>query len=314
MKLSVIVPVYNAEAYLRDCVGSLLAQTVDDYELILIDDGSTDRSWELLEAYAGENPDRVVVRHVENGGQGRARNIGIELARGEYLGFVDSDDWVLPEMYAKLLRKAETERADVVVCDIKKIYEDRSTEPLSAWRDDRPIAAAGSACDKLFRRSAVGDVRFSEGTWYEDFAFSAKVLMRAAKTVHIPEMLYMYRCGQPSTMHNNNAIKNLDMLKVMEDLKRFVESGEGERDDYEFLLINHVLLDSISRLAQQDAPERKAVIRRMRDYVRENVPDLNACRSYRQESGKRRAVMRMNYMGGEDAAQLLLKAKKRILG
>ena len=205
MKLSVIVPVYNAESYLRDCIGSLAAQTIDDYEVILVNDGSTDRSEELMEEYRQAYPEKIRCLTVENGGQGRARNLGLELARGDYVGFVDSDDWVLPEMYDKLYRKAEAEQADIVVCDIRKIYADRSTEPLSTWREGVPIASAGSACDKLFRRELIREIRFPEGLWYEDFAFSAMALMRSKKTVYLPEILYMYRCGQTSTMHNNNA-------------------------------------------------------------------------------------------------------------
>ncbi len=312
MRLSVIIPVYNAAAFLPDCVASLLAQTLDDYELIFVDDGSTDQSPEILKRFQIENPDRIHILSLENGGQGRARNYGLEIAQGDYIGFVDSDDWVLPEMYAKMYRKAEAEQADIVVCDIEKMNADGSRERLSTWQDNKPIASAGSACDKLFRRSAIGDIRFPEGLWYEDFAFSAKLLMRARKTVHLPEMLYKYRCGQPSTMHNNNARKNLDILEIMEELREFLESGEGQRADYEYLLLNHVLLDSISRLAQQSGSERRDVIRLLRDYVRREIPRLRSCESFRRENGKRRLIMRMNYTGMEDAAQKLLQLKRKL--
>ena len=96
----------------------------------------------------------------------------------------------------------------------------------------------------------------------------------------------------------------------MEQLRQFMERGEGSREDFEFLLINHVLLDSISRLARQDVPERRRVIRKLREYVKRNIPNLAACSSFRAESGSRRTVMRMNYKGLEDAAQLMLKIKK----
>ncbi len=312
MKLSVIVPVYNAQDYLHDCIGSLLAQTLEDSELILVNDGSADASKRIMEEYGRAHPDRISCLTVENGGQGRARNIGLELAKGEYVGFVDSDDWVLPEMYEKLCTKAEVEQADVVVCDIRKVYEDGSTELLTTWQENKPLASAGSACDKVFRRGVIGDIRFPEGLWYEDFAFSAKVLMRSKKTVYLPEELYLYRCGQPSTMHNNNAQKNLDILSIMEDLRRFLDSGEGKQEDFEYLLLSHVLLDSISRLAQQDDPQRKDVIGRLRSYVRESIPNLSACRSFRQESMSRRTVMLLNYLGMEDLAQQLLRMKRKL--
>ncbi len=242
-----LLPVYKAEAYLRRCVDSLLAQQLDDYEIILVDDGSPDASGAICDEYAARGG-RVRCLHIDNGGQGRARNFGMEIARGDYLGFVDSDDWVEPDMYPRLLQCAESEGADVVVCGIRALHEDGREESLPVWQEGNPMAAAGSACNKLFRREAVGDIRFPEGLWYEDFGFSAKLLMRSGKTVYLPEDLYDYRVGQPSTMNNENARKNLDMLEIMEDLREFT-AAEGKRDDFEYLLINHVLLDSVNRLS-----------------------------------------------------------------
>ena len=99
MKLSIIVPVYNVEKFLNKCLDSLIGQTMEDYEIILVDDGSKDASGRICDDYAERYPELVRVLHIDNGGQGRARNFGIETARGEYLGFVDSDDWVETDMY-----------------------------------------------------------------------------------------------------------------------------------------------------------------------------------------------------------------------
>lgn len=311
MKISVIVPVYRAEAYLRRCVDSLLQQEQAAPEIILVDDGSPDASGMICDSYAAEYPERVRVLHIENGGQGRARNKGMELARGEYLGFVDSDDWVEPSMYRKLLETAEREHADVVVCGIRALRGDGSEELLPVWKEGNPMAAAGSACNKLFRRTAVGDVRFPEGLWYEDFSFSAKLLMRSKKTVYLPEALYDYRKGQVSTMNNENARKNLDMLEVMEDLREFTEA-EGSREDFEYLLINHVLLDSVNRLTLQHTPDKLEVIWLMRSYVREHIPRLTECGAWKREDRKRRIIMKLNYDGLEDLSRLLLKIKKAL--
>ena len=311
MKISVIVPVYRAEAYLRRCVDSLLQQEQAAPEIILVDDGSPDASGTICDSYAAEYPERVRVLHIENGGQGRARNKGMELARGEYLGFVDSDDWVEPSMYRKLLETAEREHADVVVCGIRALRGDGSEELLPVWKEGNPMAAAGSACNKLFRRTAVGDVRFPEGLWYEDFSFSAKLLMRSKKTVYLPEALYDYRKGQVSTMNNENARKNLDMLEVMEDLREFT-LAEGSREDFEYLLINHVLLDSVNRLALQHTPDKLEVIWLMRAYVREHIPRLTECDAWRREERKRRIIMKLNYDGLEDLSKLILKIKKAL--
>ena len=308
MKLSVIVPVYRAEDYLRECVDSLLNQTLRDMEIILVDDGSPDGSGAIMADYAARFPERIKTLTLDNGGQGRARNRGMELAEGEYLGFVDSDDYVLPGMYETLCRTADAEGADIVDCEIEAFYPDGSTERLRTWRDERPIAAAGSACNKLFRRSAVGEIRFPEGLKYEDFGFSAKLLLRSEKTVHLPEALYRYRVGQPSTMHNLNSRMNLDLLEIMEDLHESMDP-ERDRDDFEFLLLNHVLLDGIKRLAAQDGAERDMCIAQLREYVKQYIPRLGSCPSFKAESRNRRIVMRLNYMGLHDLALKLLDLK-----
>ena len=148
-------------------------------------------------------------------------------------------------------------------------------------------------------------MRFPEGLWYEDFAFSAKLLMLSRKTVFVDKPLYIYRCGQLSTTNNNNARKNLDILAIMEDIRAFADAG-GYRDEFEFLLINHVLLDSIKRLALQTSPDKREVIAALRVYVRENIPKLSACESYRAEARNRRLVMWLNYHGLERLAIALL--------
>ena len=308
MKLSVIVPVYKAEKTLRQCVDSLLAQTLGDLEIILINDGSPDGCEAILDDYAKRYPAIVRTRTVSNGGQGRARNFGLEIARGDWIGFVDSDDWVQPEMYETLITAAEREGAAIAVCDILRCFEDGSRDTLRAWREGSALTAAGSCCDKVFRRSLVSDLRFPEGLWYEDFAFSALALSRAGKLSRVPEPLYCYRIGHPSTMHNQNARKNLDLLAVL-DLLRKPMLEAGKRDDYETLVMGHALLDAINRVQRQEGKEKFTVIKRIRDYVNRTIPDLSRCPAFRAESGKRRLVMWLNYHGLNRLSGALLKLK-----
>ena len=312
MKLSVIVPVYNVEKYLAECLDSLLAQTMTDMEILLVDDGSTDSSGEIAERYAAANPGRIRCLRVDNGGQGRARNFALPLAKGAYLGFVDSDDRVVPDMYEKLCRCADETGADVVSCDFLERYEDGTENMVPGAFQDHPLSFAGSCCNKVFRAALAGDLRFPEDRlWYEDFYFSAVMLIRAKHTEYIREPLYIYRRGQPSTMHNNNAPKNLDILRIMDMLERELDM-RGRRDDFEFLLINHVLLDTISRLANQNDPQKKSVIRKAREYVRKKIPSLPACKSFRAETVRRRIIMYLNYVGLEDLGRLILKIKNAV--
>ena len=311
MKLSIIVPVYNVKAFLADCIESILAQTENDYELILIDDGSTDGSADIIADYAGRYPYKIKTLRVENGGQGRARNFGIEMAKGEYLGFVDSDDWVERTMYEKLLERAWDTDADLVYCDFMGRYDDGRTEYLSAALQDNKMSAAGSSCNKIFRRELVGDVRFPVGLWYEDFSFSAMMLMKASITEYIREPLYIYRCGQESTMHNNNSMKNLDIIRIMDGLEDTVLTERG-REDFNFLLINHMLLDSINRLMYQNSPDKLKAIRELQSYVKKHIPKLLSCESFKQEKLRRRVIMFLNYHHLESASKCVFKMKKKL--
>ena len=313
MKLSIIVPVYKVEEYLGECVDSLLSQTIDDYEIILVDDGSPDNSGKIADEYAAANPNMIRVLHIDNGGQGRARNFALDIAKGDFVGFVDSDDWVTHDMYEKMYTRAAETGADVVVCDFMERFADGRESMLPASLQDNWLGSAGSSCNKIFRRSLVGALRFPVGLWYEDFYFSAVMLLRSKHTEFIAEPLYIYRRGQESTMHNNNAAKNLDMLTIMDMLEKEMLPA-GYKDDFEFFLVNHVLLDSISRLAKQDAPERKEVIGKLRQYVQAKIPKLSGCGSYKKESRKRRLIMWMNYHGLEDAGQFILKINQTLHG
>lgn len=313
MKLSIIVPVYKVEEYLGECIDSLLSQTIDDYEIILVDDGSPDNSGKIADEYAAANPDMIRVLHIDNGGQGRARNFALDIAKGDFVGFVDSDDWVTHDMYEKMYTRAAETGADVVVCDFMERFADGREGILPASLQDNWLGSAGSSCNKIFRRSLVGELRFPVGLWYEDFYFSAVMLLRSKHTEFIAEPLYIYRRGQESTMHNNNAAKNLDMLTIMDMLEKEMVPA-GYKDDFEFFLVNHVLLDSISRLAKQDAPERKEVIGKLRQYVQAKIHKLSGCSSYKKESRKRRLIMWMNYHGLEDAGQSILKINQTLHG
>ena len=309
MKLSVIVPAYNAEKTIRQSLDSILAQTRPVDELIVINDGSTDGTEEILQEYRDAYPDCFRFRTVENGGQGRARNIGFDLSSGDWIGYVDSDDWIDPEMYERLIAAAEREHADLALCEVLAHFPDGSTARESIYREERAMAAAGFANNKLFRRSLIETIRFpEEKLWYEDAEFTAVAIHRAGKIAHIPDPLYHYRRGLPSTMNNNNARKNLDLLEVMRHLED--ELLPDDRDDFEFLVLNHVLLDAMNRVQAMTAEDKKDVLWLLRQYVREKITNLNASRSFREESRNRRIIMRLHYLGLSGLAEAILKLKR----
>ncbi|MDO5445766.1 MAG: glycosyltransferase, partial [Eubacteriales bacterium] len=196
MKISVIIPVYNAEKFLRSCLDSVLNQTMDDYEVILINDGSTDSSPEIIGEYQEKYPEKIRSLTVDNGGQGRAKNFGIDMSCGEYITNVDSDDRIAPDMLEKMYSAAVENDADVVVCDFFRVIDGKEFYE-EAKLTENPLSAVGQCWNKLFRRSLVGDIRYPVGLWYEDSEFSGKLMISSRKTVFVHEALYYYNIGHP---------------------------------------------------------------------------------------------------------------------
>lgn len=203
--ISVIVPVYKVEQYLPRCVDSLLHQTYENLEIILVDDGSPDRCGEICEEYARKDP-RIRVIHKENGGLSSARNAGIDVARGEYLGFVDSDDWVEPEAYALMAEMAVEEKLPMVCggrYDVSsKITEKKiglcpqlreviSGEELASriFRWEHVDSAAG---DKLYHRSLFAQIRYPFGRICEDVPTTYRLALTAGRVGMLDKPLYNY--------------------------------------------------------------------------------------------------------------------------
>lgn len=314
MKLSIIVPVYNVEKYLPQCLDSLVKQTLEDYEIIIVNDGSPDKSQQIIDDYSSRYPGLIKSLVIENGGQGRARNFGLDIARGDYIGFADSDDWVEPDMFKTMYDAALDNSADVVICDVVAFFPDGREEYIpSAYREDMPLAAAGSCCDKIFRRQLLEGIRFPVGLWYEDFSFSVKVIYKAKRIVHVKKGMYKYRCGQISTMRNNNSLRNLEIIEIMDDIRKSLPEIDGT-DSFDALIIGHVLLDSINRVALHVSKDRNAVIKCLRDYCRENVPDLTGSPAFKRETKNRRIIMWLNYHGLHDISGIILATKRWLKG
>ncbi len=199
--ISVIVPVYKVEPYLRQCLDSILNQTCRDLEVLLIDDGSPDRSGEICDEY-GRKDDRVRVFHTENRGLSAARNLGLKEARGEYIGFVDSDDWIEPDMYEVLLRRVEETGADIGVCGFVYEYANKSIEsPCNDTTYDSMGAVHALICgdlrnqvmNKIWTRGAATLFQFPEGHVYEDIFTVYKVFLQVEKIIAVRKPLYRYR-------------------------------------------------------------------------------------------------------------------------
>ena len=204
--ISVIVPVYKVEPYLRQCLDSILGQTYKDLQVILIEDGSPDSSGDICDEYA-QKDQRIKVFHTENKGLSAARNLGLDEAEGDYISFIDADDWIEPQMLEVLCEALERTGADISACSFVKEFPSSSMfmcidemiyegeEILAALLDKKYNYAVWS---RLYRRKLFRNIRFPEGKYYEDISSALAILREAGKLVCISEPLYHYRVRQGS--------------------------------------------------------------------------------------------------------------------
>ena len=230
-EVSIIVPVYQVEKYIRQCVDSILAQTFTDFELILVDDGSKDKSGQICDEYAVLDQ-RVKVIHKENGGLSDARNCGMDQAVGNYFMFVDSDDYIAPTMLEYLYKALMNKEADIAVCNFLHFFEedrkrDFSTniqsEVLSGAeifycrKNERVYGIWTVAWNKLYKRETLGNVRFRFGKYHEDEFWANDIYQMDIKVVTIPECLYYYRQRDNSIMGRKNIKRDFDILEALQE-------------------------------------------------------------------------------------------------
>ena len=267
--ISVIVPVYNVSQYLKQCVDSILNQSYKNLEIILVDDGSTDRSGLICDQYA-QADGRVIVIHKENGGLSDARNAGLQVAKGEYIGFVDSDDFIHPDMYLILVRLLEENRADIAIanwqgffdgkeneiCDSRTgeitFFEDIETLKFLIFGKDK-YRISFSVWDRLYRKKVIENHCFPKGKCYEDVVWSAKVFYGTKKSVYIDRDLYYYRRRDDSIVGADSKYKVsrrviTDEIPQIEAQIEFLKDIEQEKmADEETYFLYEVILKYYAR-------------------------------------------------------------------
>lgn len=309
IKVSVIIPVYNTEDYLKECIESLVNQTLREIEILIVNDGSTDSSLEIMKEFKNKYPNIIKIFDKVNGGQASARNYALPFAQGEYLGFVDSDDWVDSTMYEEMYEKAEKEDADIVICDMVDHFPDR-TVCYPSSRFENKFKVTPSACNKLFKRSLVKEGVFPVGLWYEDFEFTTMQLMKTDCISVIHKGLYHCHCREVSTMYNNNSEKNQDILVVLEHLVEYVEKNgwyEKYKNVLEYLYIDHVLITSINRVQKQTNEKKKIVINNLRKEVLKRYNSFYKDDAFREMPKKRQIIALLNAYGLCSMSMMLLK-------
>lgn len=263
-KVSIIVPVYNTEKYLKKCLDSLVCQTLEEIEIIAVDDGSTDQSGLMLDEYQNKYPQKIKVVHKENGGQASARNLAFGLCTGEYIGFLDSDDFVKPEMFEKMYRKAALADADYVACGYTDIMFDREKEVvLQEYVASKPahqtkdmfFDALVSPFLHLYRRKLLvkSGVKFTQGYIYEDTAFYLNLIPYIKKMEVIEEPLaYRVRhANSTTTTFKKEKVSNI--FPVLQDSVDFYKKENHDtkyKNELEYFCVKVLLCSSMQRVSR----------------------------------------------------------------
>ena len=236
-KISVCVAVYNSEDYLKRSIDSILNQTYRNLQVILVDDGSTDNCGKICDEYASKDS-RVTVIHKENGGLYTSRNVGIEAADGDYICFMDGDDYIDSCMYENMLSAILDLDCDLAVCRYKQVFEDgikddstgkaiiyESQEMLEQFlKEDEKILIQNSAWNKLYKRSLISELRFP-ARWYEDMLYTPQLLNLVSKAVYLDCAWHNYICDRSTSIMNKGVNKRIfsDLIPNFYDRTRFLE-------------------------------------------------------------------------------------------
>ena len=321
-KASVIVPVYNVEAYLEKCVQSILRQTEQDFELLLVDDGSTDSSGQLCEELAKKDS-RIRVIHQENQGLGGARNTGIREAKGDWLLLVDSDDWIEPEILEKSLEAGLREEADMVVFPFRSV--DEEGRELAVFRENIPVGRAFAlkerkdilltapvAWNKLYRTAFFREtgLAYPSRVWYEDIRTTPKLMALARRMVFLGDIGYNYLQRQGSIMNSGKVARNVEIIEAFDDiLPWFREQGlfAEYRQELEYLAVFHAYLTASVRVILAD--RKSPLLARLAAYLQEQFPTWRKNAYLPRLGAKRRLLVSLLGIKWYWAVALLFKLK-----
>ena len=314
-KVSIIIPVYGVEKYIAKCLDSLVNQTLDDIEIIVVNDGSPDNSQKIIDKYVKKYPDKVKSYIKENGGQGSARNYGIKYATGEYVGYVDSDDYVEKDMYKKLYDKAKVDDLDIVVCGSYNVVEETENKVVDLDKiifDDKKLNSffgRMAVWNKIYKKKLVENMKFRSKVWYEDLDFTVNVLSKAKKVDYVNEPFYDYLIREGSTMNNSNIERNLEILLAFDDIK----DNKKYSEIIEFLAVDHIYISAVVRVINADGDKiiKKDTINKLINYVDTNFANYKKNKYLYLLSRNRRIIYNLIKFKQYWLINLIFKVKGR---
>lgn len=321
-KVSIIVPVYGVEKYIDKCLDSLVKQSLKEIEVIVVNDGTKDNSQKIIDKYVKKYPDKIKSFIKENGGQGSARNYGLEKVSGEYIGYVDSDDFIEKDMYKKLYNKAKEKDYDIVVCgnyNVSEDYQNKNVDVfINNYNTDLENIFFGKMAvwNKIYKRDILikNKLEFKEKVWYEDLAFTLKAIMNSNTFAFIDEPLYDYLIREGSTMNNSNVQRNLEILDAFNDILSYIKHNKKEEyfSKIEFLAIDHIYISAIVRVLKADADKniKKETIEKLIDYMNKKFPNYKSNKYINTLSKNRKIIYKLINMKMYSLINLVFKIKK----
>ena len=321
-KLSIIVPVYGVEKYIDKCLNSLVKQSLKEIEVIVVNDGTKDNSQKIVDKYVKKYPDKIKSYIKENGGQGSARNYGLKKASGEYIGYVDSDDFVEKDMYKKLYNKAKENNYDIVVCGNYNVSEDYQNKNIDAFINnyntdlENIFFGKMAVWNKIYKRDILikNKLEFKEKVWYEDLAFTLKAIMNSNTFAFIDEPLYDYLIREGSTMNNSNVKRNLEILEAFNDILSYIQHNKKEEyfSKIEFLAIDHIYISAIVRVLKAEADDKvkRETINKLIDYMNKKFPNYKNNKYINTLSKNRKIIYKLINIKMYGLINLIFKVKK----
>lgn len=315
-KVSIIVPVYNIEKEIRKCLDSLVNQNFDDYEIIVVNDGSTDNSQSIIDEFVKKYSKKVKSYIKKNGGLSDARNYGLKKASGDYIAFVDGDDYVCEDMLQVVYKKAQ-EGYDIVSFNYSKIWDDGNIQNfynpfISNYRGF--MVNFPMAWNKLYKKKLFDDeFKFKKGIYYEDLELIPSFVLKTNKIAFVEDCLYFYYQRSSSIMNQSKFNKKLlDIFSVLNSLEiRFKSHSKYDfyKDELEYLNVEHLLYSAGLRFSLFGT-KGKLYINKARAIIKKNYPNFQKNKYFRAKSLKFKVVCLLTYYGFIRTLKMLNSLKK----
>ena len=301
-KVSVIVPVYNVEKYLDKCINSLINQTLQDIEFIFVDDGSTDNSKQIIQKYTQNKTKRIKYLYKENGGLSSARNFGIPYAQGEYIAFLDSDDYIEPNMYEEMYKVAKQENSDMVECDFIWEYSNKKKYDCGIIYNGNKEAlekARVVAWNKLIKREIIEKekIEFPYGLRYEDVEFFYK-LLPSLKRISFVKKFFIHYVQRDNSIVNTQNSKTKDILKVLDNVIDYYKNNnyyEEYKEQLEYTYVRLLLCSSLKRMCKiSNKEERKEALENTWNNINTKFPEWKKNKVLKKKSLKNIYIRSVN--------------------